>query len=314
MTVDLDATFGKTLDPAFAAKLSGVFKSPIGACNAERLDFTDGTGVPVVNHVPRFVSSDQYVKSFSFQWANYTTALHDSVHDSTFSRRDFTGKFGLSPEQVKGRLFLDAGCGTGRVSEILAEWGAYVIGVDLSDSVDIAQHQLARFSTAAVLQADIGNLPFRPECFDMVISTGVLHHTPDTRGYAAKLVPLVKAGGEFAIWVYDSRIFSRRKEWIPFTSRVPHKAFNDWCVWITDVARANRGQPLLEMFMRQMPFTTHHESAARSALTLFDGYTPTYHGVHSEEEVMQWFRDFGLTDIHTNAISTSVRGRKPLQA
>jgi SAM-dependent methyltransferase len=163
-----------------------------------------------------------------------------------------------------------------------------------------------------VLQADIGALPFRPECFDVVVSTGVLHHTPDTRAYAARLVPLVKPGGEFAIWVYDSRIFSRRKEWIPFTSRVPHKAFNDWCVWICDVARANRGHPLLELFIHQMPFTTHHKTAARSALTLFDGYTPTYHGVHSEEEVMGWFKEFGLTEIRTNAISTSVRGRKPV--
>lgn len=311
MTVDLDATFGKTLDPVFAEKLSRIFKAPIAASTADRLDFANGSSAAVVNHVPRFVSSDHYVKSFSFQWANYTTALHDSVHDSTFSLRDFTGKFALTPEEVKGKLFLDAGCGTGRVMEILVDWGAYVVGADLSESVDIAHHHMARYDKAVVMQADIGDLPFRPEAFDMVISTGVLHHTPDTRLYASKLVPLIRPGGEFAIWVYDSRIFSRRKEWIPFTSRVPHKAFNDWCVWICDLGRANRGHPLLEMFMRQFPFTTHHETAARSALTLFDGYTPTYHGVHSEEEVVQWFKDFGLTEVRNNAISTSVRGRKP---
>lgn len=311
MSIDLNATFGKELDPVFAEKLAQAFKAPIAASSAERLEFTDGSGVAVVNHVPRFVASDQYVKSFSFQWANYTTALHDSVHDSTFSLRDFTGKFALTPEEVKGKLFLDAGCGTGRVMEILAGWGAYVVGADLSESVDVAHHHMADYNTAAVMQADIGNLPFRPEVFDMVISTGVLHHTPDTRAYAGKLVPLVKPGGEFAIWVYNDRIFSRRKEWIPFTSRIPHKAFNDWCVWICDVARANRGHPLLEMFIHQFPFTTHHETAARSALTLFDGYSPTYHGIHSEAEVMEWFKAFGLTEIRTNPLPTSVRGRKP---
>jgi len=311
MTINLDTTFGKTLDPVFAEKLSRIFKSDIATGSDAHLDFADGGSAPVVNHIPRFVASDLYVKSFSFQWVNYTTALHDSVHNSTFSLQDFVGKFGLTPDQVRGKLFLDAGCGTGRLSEILAEWGAYVVGADLSDSVDVARHHLSRFPNAAVVQADIGNLPFRADCFDMVISSGVLHHTPDTKGYAARLVPLVKPGGEFAIWVYNARIFARRKEWIPFTSRVPHKAFNDWCVWICDIARANRGHPLLEMAIAQFPFTVHHETAARSALTLFDGYTPTYHGVHSEEEVMDWFREFGLTEVRTNPSPTSVRGRKP---
>lgn len=311
MSIDLNATFGKELDPVFAEKLAQVFKAPIAASSAERLDFTDGSSVPVVNHMPRFVSSDHYTTSFSFQWTLYSNTQHNDELTHDLSVKDFTGKFGMTEEQVKGKLFLDAGCGSGRLLELLAQWGAYVIGADLSESVDVARHHVAKYNTVAVIQADIGNLPFRPECFDTVVSTGVLHHTPDTRAYAAKLVPLVKPGGEFGIWVYNDRIFARRKEWIPITSRIPHKAFNDWCVWITEAARANRGHPLLEMFIHHFPFTTYHETAARSALTVFDGYSPTYHGIHSEAEVMEWFREFGLVEIHTNAIPTSVRGRKP---
>lgn len=310
MSLDLSAIFGKSLNPAFSERLQDVFAAPISGGDAESLRFSDGRSVPVVNGVPRFVSSDHYVKSFSFQWTSYTTALHDSAHDSKFSQTDFILKFGLYPKDVAGKLFLDAGCGTGRLSEILASWGAYVVSADLSESVDVARHQLAKYDNVAVIQADIGDLPFRPEAFDMVISSGVLHHTPDTRAYAEKLVPLVKPGGEFAIWVYDLR-FTRRKEWIPLTSRLPHPAFNDWCRWIVDIARANQGHPLLKNFLTQFPFAVHHENADRSALTLFDGFTPTYHGVHSEEEVTGWFRDFGLVDIRTNRIATSVRGRKP---
>lgn len=310
MSVDLAATFGKTLDPQFAAMLKGVFRAPISSSGDTRLTLADGSVAPVIDHIPRFVSSDHYVGSFSFQWVHYTTVLHDSLHDSTFSRRDFTEKFDLKPADVRGRLFLDAGCGTGRISEILASWGAYVVGVDLSRSVEVARRHLEQLDNVVVLQGDIGDLPFRSEAFDMIVSSGVLHHTPDTRAYAAKLVPLVRPGGEFAIWVYDTR-FRRRKQWTPLTSRLPHPAFNQWCNWIVDIGRANRGNPVLEMFLRRFPFATHHETAARSALTLFDGYTPTYHGVHSEEEVKEWFRDFGLIDIRTNRIPTSVRGRKP---
>jgi len=307
---DFPAVFGKPLDPLFAERLAGLFQPAIVGADAQQLRLADGSRIPVVNGVPRFVPSDQYVRSFSFQWTRYETALHDSGHDSGFSLKDFQLKFGLDRAQVAGRLVLDAGCGTGRISEILAGWGAHVVGIDLSDAVDVARHHLADFGNVVVLQADIGELPFRPESFDFVISSGVLHHTPDTRASAAKLVPLVRRGGEFAIWVY-SLMHARRKEWIPLTSRLPHPGFNEWCRWIVDIAGADRHNPLLQCFIKQFPFTTHHETPTRSALTLFDGYTPTYHGVHSEEEVVGWFRDFGLTDIRTNAIATSVRGRKP---
>ncbi|MGH8655604.1 MAG: class I SAM-dependent methyltransferase [Gammaproteobacteria bacterium] len=38
-------------------------------------------------------------------------------------------------------------------------------------------------------------LPFAAKSFDVIFSIGVLHHTPDTKAYFQKLVPLLKAGG-----------------------------------------------------------------------------------------------------------------------
>ncbi|HEX6957989.1 MAG TPA: class I SAM-dependent methyltransferase [Ferrovibrio sp.] len=311
--IDLSIALKKALDPVFAARLIEIVQPQITAVREDALVLADGRNIPIVNGVPRFVASDHYAASFSFQWTLYRTTQHDEGHQTDFSQKDFELKFGLTQADVAGRLFLDAGCGTGRLSEILAGWGAYVVSVDLSASVDVAHAHLAGADRVAVFQADIGALPFRPESFDFVISSGVLHHTPDTRAYAAKLVPLVKPGGEFAIWVY-SPLHAKRKEWIPLTSRLPHPAFQAWCSWIVDIARQNRQNPFLRAVREQFPFTVYHETAARSALTLFDGYTPTYHGVHSEEEVIGWFRDFGLIDIGTNVIPTSVRGRKPAAA
>lgn len=309
-TEQLSTAFGKSLDAAFAERLAQVFTSPVVAAGADRLDFADGSTAPVVNHVPRFVPSDAYVKSFSFQWTQYQETLHDSLYNSGFSKYDLINKTGLSPDQIAGKLVLDAGCGTGRVAELLAEWGAMVVGADLSLSVDVARKSLEHFDRVAVIQADIGALPFAPESFDFVISSGVLHHTPDTRDYTRRLVPLVKPGGELAIWVYSPRL-ARRKDWIPLTSRLPHPAFNDWCQWIVGPARQDPDNHLLRLLYPVFPFTARHETRDRSALTLFDGYTPTYHGVHSEEEVIGWFTDFGLVDIRRNPIATSIRGRKP---
>ncbi|MFC3676003.1 class I SAM-dependent methyltransferase [Ferrovibrio xuzhouensis] len=306
----LSAAFGKPLDAVFAERLAQVFTSPVTEAGADGLTFADGSTVPVVNHVPRFVPSDAYVKSFSFQWTQYQQTQHDSLRNSGFSKSDVTHKTGLTPDQVAGKLVLDAGCGTGRIAELLAEWGAMVIGADLSLSVDVAQKSLEHFNTAAVIQADIGALPFAPGSFDFVISCGVLHHTPDTRDYTRRLVSLVKPGGELAIWVYSPRL-ARRQDWIPLTSRLPHVAFNDWCQWIVGPARQDPDNHLLRLLYPVFPFTARHETRDWSALTLFDGYTPTYHGVHSEEEVIDWFTDFGFVDIRRNPVATAIRGRKP---
>jgi len=287
---------GKSLDPDFAAQVEATLDT--------------GSPAPLVRGIPRFVESDHYAGSFSFQWTTYTDTQLDSRQGVDLTEQDLALKTGLTPEEVKGRLVLDAGVGTGRHAELLASWGARVVGVDLSEAVETARDNLARFPNALVMQADIGALPFRPESFDFIYSIGVLHHTPDTRAYAEKLLRLLKPGGGFCLWVYPPK-FERRGEWVPLVSRLPPKAFQAWCEWVIDIARPHRGKPWMEAFIRQFPFATHHPTAQRSVLALFDGYTPTYHWTHSPDEVAGWFREWGLEDVRKLEEPTAVRGRKP---
>jgi len=307
---DLAAAFGKRLDDALAANLCAALKGSVVGASADALDFESGAAVPVVRRIPRFVASDAYADSFSYQWTRYVTTQVDSTQASDLSEDDLVRKTGLAPDQVRGRFVLDAGAGVGRHSEILAKWGAHVVGVDLSAAVEAARDNLARFGNAVVIQADISDLPFREGSFDLIVSMGVLHHTPDTRAHAARLAPLLRSGGDLAIWVYPPE-FSRRKEWVPLCSKLPHPAFKEWCDWIVGVAATHPRNPLVAAFMRQFPFSMHHPTMERSVLSLFDGYSPTYHGVHSVDEVLRWFREFGLVNVRTNAIPTSVRGTRP---
>jgi SAM-dependent methyltransferase len=286
---------GKALDPAFATQVEGCLNG--------------GAPAPVVRGIPRFVASDHYAGSFSFQWTTYTDTQLDSRQGVDLTAQDLILKTGLTPDQVKDKLVLDAGVGTGRHAELLASWGARVVGVDLSEAVETARDNLARFPNALVMQADIGALLFKPESFDFIYSIGVLHHTPDTRSYAERLLRLLKPGGEFCLWVYPPK-FERRGEWVPLVSRLPPKAFQAWCEWVIDIARPNRGQPWMEAFIRQFPFATHHPTAQRSVLALFDGYTPTFHWTHSPDEVARWFREWGLEDVRKLEEPTAVRGRK----
>ena len=315
-----------TADPALAAGLAQAFGKRISApllaflrdrlepgllgAEAAQLALADGRSAPVVNHVPRFVPHDNYAGSFSFQWDAYQATQLDSAQNASFTALELFDKASLTPELVKGKLLLDAGVGTGRHSEVLAQWGAEVVGIDLSTSVDVAYGNLRRFDNAVVLQANIGNLPFKPNSFDIINSIGVLHHTPDTKEYASKLVPLLKDGGTLTIWLY-SLMFTRRKQWIPMTSALPHGAFHDWCEWLSRWQRAQPENPLFRSISALMPSRFDHPTLERAVLALFDGYTPVYHGVHAPDEVVKWFEEFGLTDIKLGVTETSVSGRKP---
>lgn len=305
----LDLAFGKTLSAPLQGFLRRALRPGLTAADASRLSLADGRSVPIVNHIPRFVPHDRYAGSFSFQWDAYQRTQLDSAQNVGLTENELFDKAALNPDLVRGKVILDAGVGTGRHAEILARWGAQLVGVDLSTSVDVAYENLRRFENAVVLQADIGDLPFKPGSFDIISSIGVLHHTPDTKEYTKRLVSLLKEGGLLTIWLYSLR-FARRKQWIPLTSALPHAAFHDWCEWIVEWLRAEPENPFFRYVTALMPFRHDHPTFERAVLALFDGYTPVYHGVHSPQEVVGWFEEFGFTDIKLGATETAVSGRK----
>ena len=142
---------------------------------------------PIVREVPRFVSDDHYVRSFSFEWNVHNQTQLDTHRGDSSSEDMLHEKTGLTPADVRGKLVLDAGIGAGRFTDVLARWGARVVGVDLSYAVEAANVNFGKLPNVLVCQADIGKLPFRPGTFDYIISIGVLHHTPDTRKFFSGL-------------------------------------------------------------------------------------------------------------------------------
>jgi 18S rRNA (guanine1575-N7)-methyltransferase len=71
-------------------------------------------------------------------------------------------------------LILDLGCGTGFSTEVLAENGFRVIGVDiLKDMIYKAKQkkdQYEKDTYIEYIQSDINNLPFKDDCIDHIIS------------------------------------------------------------------------------------------------------------------------------------------------
>jgi SAM-dependent methyltransferase len=268
---------------------------------------------PIVRGIPRFVGSDLYVDSFSFEWNTHNTTQLDSHRGGDSSEEMFRIKTGLTPEQVKGKLVLDAGVGAGRFSDVLARWGAKVVGVDLSYAVEASYQNFKHLDNVVIAQGDIGRLPFAEETFDFIVSIGVLHHTPNTKEYFQKLVPLLKRGGSIAIWVYPNEgDYITRTQWIPYTYKIPDKMFYEWCRWFVPLANKRRTSNLVQWISKVFPFSYQGLGIENDILDTFDGYSPRFHGIHSTEEVKGWFEESGLVNIREPGNwTTSVRGDKP---
>jgi SAM-dependent methyltransferase/uncharacterized protein YbaR (Trm112 family) len=268
---------------------------------------------PIIRGIPRFVESDEYVGSFSFEWNTHKTTQLDTFRKDGSSEDIFSKKTGFKPEDLRGKLVLDAGIGAGRFTDIMARCGANVIGIDLSYAVEAAQENFRSRQNVLVAQADIAHLPFKPETFDAIVSIGVLHHTPDTKKYFQALVPYVRHGGTIAIWVYPAEGgFVTRKQWIPFTSRIPARMFYEWCRWFVPFAHRRPNSLLVRCIGRVFPFSRQGLGLENDILDTFDGYSPRFHGIHTPEEVAAWFDEAGLVDVRIpGPWNTSMRGVRP---
>jgi len=100
---------------------------------------------------------------------------------------------------------LEVGCGTGTDLLQFLRAGAKAQAIDLSSrSLDLARERLrfAGFDDNRVIHGDAEHLPFPDNCFDLVYSWGVLHHTPDTMRAFEEVHRVLRPGGEICIMLY----------------------------------------------------------------------------------------------------------------
>ena len=125
---------------------------------------------------------------------------------------------------------VDAGCGTGQMSLYLARAQRVVIGADLTRaSLQLASAAAQRFGLDRVqfVETDLLHPALRNGSFDVVYSSGVLHHTPDPPRSFARIARLARPGGMIILGLYNAfariplrlrrfvaRLSSYR--WIPF--------------------------------------------------------------------------------------------------
>lgn len=270
-----------------------------------------GAEVPVIRGIPRFVASDAYTTSFSFEWNRHKkTQLDDAA--SRESEETFRAKTGLTPEEVAGRLVLDVGCGMGRFADVVSRWGGRAVGIDLSLAVEAAHANLGGRENVRILQADLFRLPFRHGSFDIVYSLGVLHHTPSCERAFRQLVPFVRPGGRLCVWVYGTmgpwerfaRLYRR------VTVRMPKRLLHTLCHIAIPWHHVCR-LPLLGPLLWIVLPVSRHPNPDWRVLDTFDWYSPEYQSLHTFPEVYRWFRSEGLVDIALLDFPVAVAGTRP---
>lgn len=164
---------------------------------------------PVRRGVPRFVApageASRTAAAFGWEWKVFSRI--DDHHERQFL--DWIAPAG--PETFRGRVVLEGGCGKGRHTRLAAHYGARaVIGVDLSEAVDVAFDNTRGDPAAHIVQADLLRLPVKPGSCDYAFSVGVLHHLPDPGAGFKALSEVVAPGGAVSVWVYGAE----NNDWI----------------------------------------------------------------------------------------------------
>ena len=205
---------------------------------------------------------------------NYDDA--DSV--ATLAEKARSGIFGqLLDQQIPvSATILEAGCGTGQLSNFLASSSRArnAFGVDLSLSslrLGEAFRQTHRINNLTFCQMNLFRPGFRTGAFDLVISNGVLHHTSDPQGAFNSIARLVRPRGFIAIGLYNSY------------ARIP-----------TDLRRV-----LFNVIGDRFAFLdprlrTPGLNAARSQAWFQDQYKNPQESKHTIDEVLRWFDAAGF--------------------
>jgi SAM-dependent methyltransferase len=166
---------------------------------------------------------------------------------------------------------LEMGCGTGQLSLFLASAERRIVGADLArPSLELAGEAARRYGVrdALFVETDLRAPGLRREAFDVVICSGVLHHTPDPRASFASVARLARPGGILIIGLYNAfaRLPLRLRRGV---ARLSGFRFIPW----DPILRDRRAEP------------------ARREAWLRDQYQHVEEHRHTLREVQGWFRE-----------------------
>jgi len=256
--------------------------------------------------------------SFSAEWETHWK--QKAVRTWGWSLQERIEQFYLetdtNPADLPDQWILDAGCGSGQLSQALAEEGPNVIGFDLGTGVFFAEKHRTS-PRVHYVRGDLNRPPFAQGVFDTVISNGVLHHTPATFPTFRTVSELVRPGGKFYVWLYYwPRTFMQG--WVK--RPILEAARQVICRLPMFLQRACVQVYARTLHARNIVFRRKDAPPLPELLVdVFDTLTPRYRHYHTPYEVAEWFFQTGfaaprLTHWDNPLGFGMVAERRPLKA
>jgi SAM-dependent methyltransferase len=212
----------------------------------------------------------------------------------------------LTLEDLAGMSVLEAGCGGGDHTIILAAHAARLKAVDLN-TIDLARERAKNFTNVRYQEADVAAMDLK-EKFDVVVCVGVIHHTDDPDKTVRNLIRHVKPGGRVAFWVY-----SREGNWLvenvvePLRRGVLRHLPRPVLLLMSQAVTALLYLPVYTVYFLPLTFLPYYEyfanfrrlSFKRNVLNVFDKLNAPQVQFISRERALSWraYADFSSYEV-----------------
>ncbi|MFC1593793.1 class I SAM-dependent methyltransferase [Candidatus Omnitrophota bacterium] len=266
--------------------------------------------IPVREYIPRFCCDD-YCSSFSLQWRRFPDLQHDSKSGYRHSYTRVATNTKWDMHALEGKSILDCGCGPGRFTEVFLRAGADVVGVDMSDAIDVNLQNNGLQKNLMLLQCSITQMSFLYRKFDYVFCYGVLQHTPKPEQTFHELVQFAHRGGKISIDIYRKKFIPNcwttpKYVWRPVTTRMKKETLLKIIEWYipgyisfdTIIRRIPRAGELLTGLMPIPCWNYIHKGYSKkeriqhAVMDTFDALSCAYDIPKTLRDVQHWYSGY----------------------
>lgn len=287
---------------------------------------------------------EQTYTSFSDKWNNnkksfFKETLNEAsdIFNWILTRNGFLNSDELRQYLLSKHRILDAGCGNGRVTALLASYApkqSQIVGIDLT-AAHVAEENLNVYPNVSTKQKDLLDDLTDLGKYDFIYCQEVLHHTADPKNAFLNLCSQLNINGEIAIYVYKKKAPIREFADDMIRSLISNLPYEEALTAADEITRL--GQALTQLntkinvpqvkvleipageydvqrlfyhfFLKCFynPSLSHEENVVIN----YDWYHPVLCSRHTLEEVLSWFHEAGLAVVqhHVDFYGITVRGR-----
>jgi len=203
----------------------------------------------------------------------------------------------VSLADLAGKHVLEAGCGGGQHTAILAPVAATVTAVDLN-TADLARQRNRAFANVSFVEDDIATMQLG-RGFDAVLCIGVIHHTDDPDRTFENLYRHLKPGGRMVIWTYSAEGNALVRYGIePLRKLLFRHLPKPWLAGISTLFTASLYAPVQTVyrlpFLRFLPYYAYFQnfrrlSFRRNVLNVFDKLNAPQTRFTTRAKCSEWF-------------------------